>query len=301
MPRINSNIITDENYFEYLIPIGRDVVDYVIAGLREKYTAVYRPVPEYNPLAYNILSISMYFDTDYSTLYITYKLDENRKVAVKASDKELYNRIYDKMHMIDKEQDITMHIVGEPSIADNYLRKRENPKLDIDKNCLRLGTRSVWDVRDKEYGRITSYLVENKALYEDQLRKLKIKINQEDISDIEKQNQYNEIQSNFCKNVIKLNKRYIWVPKPDEHKAFKEFSTIYKNYYNNELKEVEEWKGFTIYIDVTHDYDEERLDPQIHNIGRFLEKERVEKYIAKWGHDHDRWVPDEYLRKYNII
>ena len=270
--------ITDENYYEYMPRIGSEVAKRAILGLSQVYTAQYKPVPGPNRLAYNIFSISMFFDTTKNRLFVTYRLDDSRVSSIRTPDRELYNRINDEINMVAKDEDIKVSIIGIPTskpeydIARPYGITRQNPQY------IRTDTEFMWNFVPGPNETSYRYFVQNEARLKDDIRKL---------------NMHPRTVNEYFTNVNKINKKYIQDrPIPRYDLAFRMYKRFYKYYFGSEPKEVEDWRAFTIYIDITHDVEEEKAQKFIHDEGKIFYFERVEEYIKQWGRDHGKDVPN---------
>lgn len=268
------DVITDDNYFDQMIPIIKDSIDYIIKALREDcYTAIFVPKSKTNELAINAMSMSFAFDVDTNRLYTNYVLDKDRFLAVRKSDRAIYNYIYDRLRMIQNDYDIRLSIIGEPTRIPEHSKNRANYLIDQDANALRVGTRSIWDIKPAPSGKIKSYFIENKNLLND---------------DIRKYNLSSQDQASFCANVVNLNKIYMFEPHPDLHTVFDKYNEIYNTYFNKQLKPIEDWKTFNIYFHVIHDIEKEKIDdPLCHDNGDFIERERVDEYLENWRRSHE--------------
>lgn len=270
-------VITDENYYEFIPDIGSDVVHKVIEGLSEVYTAIYKPVPEPNYLAYNLLSISMFFDTAKNRLFLTYRLDDARTVGIKASDKELYNRIYDKVYMITKEQDIKLSVIGVPTSKPEYSDDRSYGITRQNSKYIKVDTESMWSIKPGPKELEYTYFIQNDARLKD---------------DIRKKNLHPKKVDEYFDAVNKINNKYLIKSHPEYDLAFNTYKKSYKHYFDTEPKEIEDWRAFTIYIDITHNVETEQSYAYDHDYGKVIDFYKVEEYIKQWGRDHGRYVPN---------
>jgi hypothetical protein len=275
MSRKKEYMINDTNYYKFMVDIGSDVVEYFLNALREIYVATFLPKPEPNFLAYNLLSISMFYDTSINRLFVTYRLDDDRTQGIRMSDCEIYNRVYDKLYMITKDQDIKLSIVGEPARLPEFSNGRAYGITSLNSERLRIATRSLWTNIPGPHDTIYSRFLEDKSMLQDDIRK-----NNMDSSDV----------ARYCQEVVGINKRYLDTDYPKYNDAFDAYAYTYKNYFGRTLKKVEEWRAFTIYIDVTHDVDAEKINDPDHDMGRVLEFERVKEYIREWAIAHNKEV-----------
>ena len=278
MARGKTEVITDDNYFEYVIPIAKDTINYIVKALRNDcYVATFTPKPKTNELALNTMSISFFFDVDYNRLYVNYVLDKDRFIAVRYSDRQIYNHIYDHLKMIQKDYDIKLSIIGEPTRIPENSRGLANYLVDQEANVIRVSTRSIWDITPAPKGKVTSYFIENKNLLNDDIRKYNIS---------------RDLQMDFCKDVDALNREYMHEPHPDLHEVFDRYNNIYNHYFDKQLKSVEDWKTFTLFLDVRHDFEKEKIDdPLCHDNGKFVKTERIDEYLENWRKSHEE--PDE--------
>ena len=270
--RSKSCQITDDNYYEFMPDIGSDTVEKILNALREVYVASYIPVPEPNELAYNTLSISMFYDTKYNRLYLTYKLDKDRTVAIRKSDKELYNRIYDKVMMIAKEQDIKLSIIGLPTAIPENSNNRSYGRISQNGKYIRIDTQTIWRNIPGPDDIPYDWFIQNRPLLED---------------DIRKKNMHPRDVQEYCNRVVELNKNYL-LSGGDMYEAFNDYKDIYNEYFDKELTPIEEWRAFTIYINVIHDFEKERLEDEDHDMGHVYDFDKVRKFIVEWGVEHGK-------------
>lgn len=291
------NIITDDNYYMYMIDIGTNVVDNILNGLREKYTARFEPVPDLNPLAYNPLTINMFYDVERSRLYVTYKLDKERTIGLRCTDTELYNRVYTHMKMASREIDIPITVIGEPGRLPQYSHNRQYGVLDSDYYWLRASTQFLWytiDGFDNGWTQpgykgpsIYPYFVENKAQFKDDIAKSGITKVQLD---------------NYIEEVRQLDLSYIhsnYLEISDYYDMFTQYQQIYNNYFGRTPIILKgegfkpHWKTITIFINVQHDTYAEKSNPQIHDYGKVVNFDRVSQYIREWAIENGKQVPPE--------
>ena len=269
------NDITDDNYYMYMIDIGADIVKKILDGLGEKYVATFVPVPEPNILAYNLMTISLFLDTERPRLFVTYKLDQDRTVGLRCSDTELYNRVYDKLHMIIRDQDLPITIIGEPTRLPEFSLNRQYGSQDQENKYLRSFTQSMWTITPGPNTSKYTYFIENRDQWKDDIRKVNAK--PEDIT-------------RYLADVENINSTYINISNPDYQSAFNDYKILYKNYFDRDLKEVEEWRQITIFIDVRHDFKAEQEEGQFHE-SKIEHFERVSQYIREWAVAHGKPVP----------
>jgi hypothetical protein len=278
--RSRADMINDDNYYMYMIDIGEDIIiNKIIDTLRDIYTANFKIVPEPNFLAYNLLSVNMFYDTRINRLYITYRLDDARSVGLhNVYDSQIYNKILDKLNMVSKEQDIRVSVIGTPTALPQDSLNRSYGIIRHDQFHLRADTEYMWTIEQGPYNdRYRTYFIENTNKLKDNISKNRTK--PEDIN--EYFNKVNRINQKFINDKTEINYK----------KAFKEYSKLYKSYFNDTPKEVEEWRVISIYIDVTHDVEKEKLQPFEHDRGHIIYPERVKEYIRQWAIDHGKEVP----------
>ena len=311
MARKLSQVINDINYFEWIIPIGQAAVEYIIRGLQEKYTAKFTVRMEPNYLMDNLLTISMFFDTKRNRLYLTYKLDRDRAIALKAYDSELFNRIFDNLQsQLINDYDVRLTVVGEPTDLPEYSLNREYRGNDMNSLYLGNSTQFLWTINGLEpKGASYTYFVENRSILEDDIRKRLVKDSRVEETIIEEGEEKiiyvpvtpKDIMPEYNDAVKDINLRYDFNdPNVDYNAAFAEYQNLYWEYFKRIPENLPEWKGFTISINVDHDFDAERMDYQDHPYGKFVNPDEVEHYIAKWAHDHDKYVPQEILDKWGL-
>lgn len=311
MSRKLSQVITDENYFEFVIPIGKSIVEYIVRGLQEKYTARFSVKMEPNFLMENLLCISMFFDTQRNRLYVNYRLDYERGVSLRTYDTELYNRVYDyAQSQLVNDYDIGLTFIGEPT--DNDPKKsmgREYQGNEMSNLYLRNDTQFMWTIKTEPNGNPYTYFVQNRSMLEDDLRKRLVKDSRREETIIEHGEEKiiyvpitpKDIMPEYNADVIDINNRYdFWNKDVSYLAAFREYQNVYNEYFNRIPEIIPEWKAFTIYIDVDHNFAEEAMDYEYHPYGKFSNPDETEHYIAKWGFDHGRYVPQEILDKWGI-
>ena len=312
------DVITDDNYFEYLIPIGSSAVEYIVRALQEVYTAKFIVKMKPNFLMDNLLTISMFFDTKRNRLYLSYKLDKDHIIAVRASDIELYNRIYSYTHtqLID-DYSIGVSFIGDQvdKPENTHFREYGNDMNDL---YLRNSTQFMWTIETKPNGNKYTYFIENRDILEDDLRKRLIK-DSWDISTIIEDGVEKEIKTRktpkdimpeYNEKVFEINKKYdlskvdgpasTAVIYGDYDGAFEEYQSVYNEYFERTPEKVPEWKAFTVFVSVEHNFDQEKIAYEQHPYGKFINPEETEHYIAKWAHDHGKYVPPEILDKWGI-
>lgn len=284
--RQNSTVIDDKNYYEFMVDIGEDTVKRVISSIADIYIARYRPVPELNYLAYNTMSVSMFLDTRYSTLYVTYKLDKDRKTALDNIDDKIYRTVNKAIETIQRDYDITVNIVGDPikqpefgkdypimgssDLSPDYVIGGRRPYAGF----IRVDTEYLWNIIQGPYDRVYPFFIQNKATLEDNIRRNKL------TSD--------EVQEYFDK-VVDINWNYIQAtPDPDHVKAFKKYISLNKKTFNFTPKIVEDWRQFTIYINVDHDTIAESANSPDHDRGILDHGERIREYIIDWAKKHHK-------------
>lgn len=317
MARKLSQVINDENYFEYIIPIGRDAVEYIVRGLQEKYTAKFTVRMEPNYLMDNLITVSMFFDTQRNRLYLTYKLDRDRVIALRAYDSELFNRVFDNLQKwIVRDYDIKLSIVGDPTSLPEYSLNREYGNVDMNDLYLRNCTQYLWTINGLEpNGASYTYFVDNRNMLIDDIKKRLVResvhktiIDNKPVYDFTTPE---DIMPEFNARVNEINEKYNFYRNrmPDDpegiifrdyNAAFAEYQNIYNEYFNRIPENIPEWKAFTISINVEHDFNSEKMDYQDHPCGRYINPDEVEHYIAKWGYDHGKYVPQEILNKWGI-
>lgn len=313
MSRKLSQVINDENYFEWIIPIGQSAVEYIIRGLQERYTARFTVRMEPNYIMDNLMTVSMFFDTQINRLYLTYKLDRDRLISVRAYDKELYNRIFDNLQsQLVNDYDIGLTIVGDPTSLREYSLGREYRGNGLNSLFIRNYAQYLWKidnlVSDTKEKTSYTYFVENRSMFQDDLNKRMIKDSRDEHHEIVIPK---DIMPEYIEKVKKINEKYKFyrneIPgDPDDtifrdyNAAFAEYQNIYNEYFDRIPENIPEWKGFTISINVDHDFDKEKGDYQDHPYGKFKNPDEVEHYIAKWAHDHGKYVPQEILDKWGL-
>jgi hypothetical protein len=277
--RSRSNVINDDNYYEFMVDIGNDIIKNIISSLSEIYTARYVPVKELNYLAYNTMSISIFLDTTYSKLYVTYKLDEGRKEALRYSDKYIYRRVNNNLRYIQRDQDLLLSVVGEPSNKKEYIvdyNKYKDVHTDLWKP-LRMDTEFLWYVipgpkNNKQY-----------PLFLDSRQRLK--------DNIRKNNMHPKDVQKYINKVVEINKTYLSnTSNLQIERAFNKYINLNKTTFDYTPRIVEEWRGFTIYIDITHNTEAEKLNSIDHNYGELLHPERIPQYIRDWAIIHGKRV-----------
>lgn len=288
------NIITDDNYYMYMIDIGTNIVDKIIYGLRERYTARFEPVPDINPLAYNLLIINLFYDVERPRLYVTYRLDEDRTIGVKWSDSELYNRIYSNLRMAEKEEDIPITVIGEPTRLPQFSNYRQYGVFDQDDYWLRADTQFLWYAYngDERKSILYPYFIENKA----QLK-----------SDIAKSGISKSRLDEYMEEVKQINLTYLRTNQGQEtlypeysdfQDAFDEYKLVYKSFFGRDVVCLDtnngkpNWKTISIFINVQHDVYAEKSSPQIHDCGTVENFGRVPQYIREWAIENGKPVPD---------
>lgn len=262
----------DKKYFDFVIRIGEDAIDAVTSALCEYcYSGKIYPVPNPNELLYNTMSISFFYNTRTSTFYITYELDELRKRSVQISDREIYNRIYSALRWTAEYFHLKMVVVGEPTSRIEYSCGRSNYLTCQNGNSLNVDTRTVWSYKKGKKGTIHSYFIEDKNLLN---------------SDMSKINMTQEQYADYCQEVIALNKSDM-VINPNLRTVFDKFVPIYERYFNRTLKPTEDWKSFTIYFNIDHDYEEEARKIQYHKPMELIFRERIMQYLEEWRQSHE--------------
>lgn len=307
MARKLSQVIDDENYFEWIIPIGQTAVDYIIDALRDKYTANFKVEMSPNYLMDNLLTISMFFDTQRNRLYLTYKLDIERHIALRVYDTELWNRIFDKLQwQLTNDYQITLSVVGDPTDKPERSRGREYKGNDITSLFLRNDTQYLWTILGQEpNGNPYTYFVENRNMLIDDIKKRLVKDSWKteviDGENVKVPIIPEDIMPEYNVEVLEINSRYNFQdPNIDYNAAFAEYQNVYNKYFNRIPENIPEWKSFTIFVNVDHDEDAERMDYYDHPRGKYLNPEEVEHYIAKWGYDHGKYVPEKILEKWGL-
>ena len=259
--------ITELNYYDWMAIIGKDLVQYIINGLQEEYTASYIIKSEYSELAGNFLPITFYFDIYHNVMYVYYELDKDRTIACRTPDRVLYNRIYNRVMQINKEYEIMVQIVGYPTSKQIFSNYKSNPLVDIENKILRPSTIALWDVSPRGY--LKPYFLESVGMLYDSIRK-------NYVSD--------ENVGKYLNEVLELNKNLV-LHGPNNTRvevfedAFEQFNVIYKKYFGDTLPRYEDVKTFNIYVDVIHDQEQERLDPEIHKTGHIYNLDRVPEII----------------------
>lgn len=277
MSRLKADMINDDNYYVYMKDIWNDAACELVSALRDIYVADFYPVPEPNFLAYNLMSISFFFNTKYQRLYMSYKLDENRVVKLRTPDKIIYNKIYDKLKSIPVDYDIKLSIIGTPTAMPENSMNRSYGNVREAHNNLRIDTQTIWTNVPGPKGTHYTYFIEDASRLKD---------------DIAKKNMSDEEVQEYCNKVVQLNKQYIQIPNPDYYLAFSKYKVLYKEYFDRDLYPIEEWRRFTLYFDVMHDYDEESLDREYHNTGHVHNWERVKQYIIDYATAHGKPIRD---------
>lgn len=277
MSRPKSMIINDDNYFEYCTDIFNDTIWSVLLGLREFYTARFSFVPKPNYLAYNLMSISMFMDVNTQRMYLTYTLDFDRSVGLRVPDEDLYNNVYDKVKMIQKDYDIKASIIGTPTSKPEYSLNRSYGIIrENNKGKLRIDTQTLWEnipgPKDTKY----SWFVQNKAQLQD---------------DIRKNNMHPSQVAEYCQQVIEINKQYLDIAHPRYQVAFQQYQHLYKETFGRDLKPVEDWKIITVYFDVLHDSDAEFAQDEYHDMGSAPNFKEVREYIVEWAREHHKSLP----------
>jgi hypothetical protein len=93
----------------------------------------------------------------------------------------------------------------------------------------------------------------------------------------------------YFNKVMELNKSYLLnEPDPDYTKVFKKYISIHKKYLKYSPRIVEDWRQFTIYINVMHDFEAERLNSPDHDNGYLYNRERIKEYIKDWAKKHHK-------------
>ena len=277
MSRLKADMINDDNYYVYMKDIWTDTAWELITALRDIYVADFYPVPEPNFLAYNLMSISFFFNTKYQRLYMTYKLDDNRTVKVRTPDEIIYNKIYDRLRCIPRDNDIKLSIIGVPTAIPENSMNRSYGNVRESYANLRIDTQTIWTNIPGPKGTHYTYFIEDASRLKD---------------DIAKKNMSDEEVQEYCNKVVQLNKQYIQIPIPDYYLAFNKYKELYKEYFDRDLYPIEEWRRFTLYFDVKHNYDEENLDKEYHNIGHIHNWDRVKQYIIDYAIAHGKIVND---------
>lgn len=272
--RKNEYIITDDNYYDFMVDIGEDVVRKILSTIADIYSADYRPVPYPNPLAYNTMSISLFYDTKYGKLYVTYKLDEGRLEAVKVYDSEIYARVNKNIQTIQRDQDIVVGIVGEPASKPKYSRHYPYTSTNM-YYPLEVNTEFFWNYipgpENKEY----PFFIGNTNTLKDNIRKNNI--------------HPKTVQEYFDK-VIEINQTYLSNMSNMQYElAFKKYISASKTYMKYIPRVVEEWRSITIYIDVRHDTHAEKLNSIDHKRGKLEYPERIRQYIIDWAREHGKY------------
>lgn len=271
--------INDDNYYKYLPEMGSDTVKEIVRALRNVYTATYRPIWLPTKYAYNTLSVSMFYDTTKNKLVVTYRLDDDRIIGIKASDRELYNRIYDDLIKITKIHDVELAIIGLPTSKPEYSRGRSYGVERQNIQYLRVDTEYMWTIVPGPNKLKFTYFIHNTARLQD---------------DIRKQNMHPKKVEEYFRFVDKINAKYITGHDfPDYDKAFRVYQRIYRYYFKTEPKKVEDWRSFSIYIHINHNVRTEEAQRYEHDRGRWIDFENVKEFIKRWGREHGRWVPDD--------
>ena len=163
MSRTGNKVITDENYYYWMIPIGFDVTNYVIDGIRDKYVATYYPRSYPNDLAWDVLSISFFYDTQRGVLYITYKLDMGRNSMLVPNDTELYQRIYNNiMTWARRENNIPIFIIGDPNQKPEYSFHEMYDGPDNEQFYLKQDTQFLWNINQGPKNSYYQYFITNR-------------------------------------------------------------------------------------------------------------------------------------------
>lgn len=258
-----SNHITEANYYERLADIGEDLCRNIVRGLQEVYTAKYIVRPDYN-LGGNYFNVSFYYDIPYEILYVTYSLDFGRTAAVRASEQEIHNRVYDWIRYTQRDKHIKVQLVGEFAELPENNRGRNNPYIRHTNKELRIGTRALWWPALK--GKISPHFIESKAQLQDDIKKCQVTY---------------EEQLDFISRVEELNSRYNLIL--DSHsnytQMFEEFNRIYREYFNKTLSVFLPRKTFDIHIDITHDEEAEKVGSETHDYGFYYNPEYVSTLI----------------------
>jgi len=275
MSRSKTDMINDDNYYIFMQDIWNDAAWELITALRDIYVADFIPVREPNYLAYNLMSISFFFNTQYQRLYMTYKLDEDRVIKVKTPDRIIYNMIYDRLKSIPRDNDIALSVIGVPTAIPENSMNRSYGVVRQTHNNIRIDTQTMWSIVPGPKGTKYSYFIEDSSRLQD---------------DIRKKNMSDEDIQEYCSKVVQLNKQYIQVLHPDYNQAFDKYKILYKEYFGRDLYPVEEWRRFTLYFDVKHDYAGESLDEEYHNIGHVEDWWRVKQYIIDYATAHGKPV-----------
>lgn len=261
--RKKSDTITEENYFDWMAEMCRDLVQYVVYGLQDVYTAQYIVREEYNELAGNFLSLSMYFDIKHNVMYLYYILDKQRG-SVPVYDRELYNRIFDSANNICKDYDIRLQIIGTPTTKQENSNNRANIKVDQENQMLRPYVTALWYISPK--GNPRPYFIESQDISHDEFFR-----NGNTIDDWKLYTgKIEEINSNFN------------LP-GDEYEDFpaiwEAYRRVYNNYYGKDPEVVDTNKVINIYVDVQHFIDKERSYSEIHDRGHFLNPEKISEIV----------------------
>ena len=261
--RKKSDTITDENYFDWMALMGKDLIKYIVYSLQDVYSAQYIVREDYNILAGNFLSFCMYYDIKHNLMYLYYKLDEER-FSAPVYDRELYNRIFDGARNICKDYDIKLQIIGTPTTKQENSRNRANPKVDQENQVLRPYTTALWYISPK--GNPRPYFIENQALAHDEFFRL---------------GNSEEDWLRYVSEVENLNEQFN-LP-GDEYEDFpaiwESYSRIYNSYYGKDPETFDPNKVINIYVDVEHNPGAEKSYSEIHDRGHFLNPEKISEII----------------------
>ena len=255
----------------------------------------------------NLFTISMFFDTQRNRLYLTYKLDQDRHIGLNVYDSEIYNRIFDNLQwQLTKDYQIGLTIVGDPTSKLENSRGREYKGNDTTSLFLRNDTQYLWTILGQApHGAPYTYFVQNRNMLIDDIKKrfAKDSWKTEVIDDEEVQVPIipEDIMPEYNEAVLDINSRYNFQdPNVDYDVAFDEYQTIYNNYFNRIPENIPEWKAFTIYVNIDHIVEQEKMNYQDHPRGKYKNPEEVEHYIAKWAYDHGRPIPKEISDKWGF-
>lgn len=299
MPRKLSQVIDDENYFEWVIPIAQSAVEYIVEALREKYTAKFTVRLEPNYLMDNLMTVSMFFDTQRNRLYLRYKLDKDRNISF-GNDVILYNNIYDGLYSaLINDFFVRLSIIGDPTDVPENTRNRYYGKQDMTNICLRNDTQFLWNVLGEEpRGSSNKYFVQNRDILVDDIEKRLVKDSWNEDGECVTPK---DIMTNYNNEVLEINNNYDFTNgNVDYDAAFAEYQNIYNKYFNRIPESIPEWKGFTISINVEHNFAEEQSGDERHNRGIFVNPNDVSHYLTKWAKDHGKYVPPEFLAKWGL-
>ena len=198
------------------------------------------------------------------------------QLSLAEMEKTGYKKVNKTIDTIQRDYDIVVNIVGDPirlpQFGHDYPIMGTTDMSDYGK--IEVATEFLWNIIPGPYDITYPFFIQNKARLEDNIRK---------------NNLSSEKVQEYFNKVIEINKTYINDSEtPDHVKAFKKYITLNKKTFGYAPKIVEEWRQFTIYIDVTHNFKEENYNSPDHDRGYLDNAGRIREYIIDWAKKHHK-------------